>query len=73
MPLFDYELLLYRALLVQGYLNSIASLHSNDPNNVAHSFKVKLLWFKKATGKTLLKITRQGEGKETSYNVEAAD
>ena len=24
-------------------------------------------------GKTLLKITRQGEGKETSYNVEAAD
>jgi hypothetical protein len=24
-------------------------------------------------GKTLLKITRQGEGKETSYKVEAAD
>jgi hypothetical protein len=24
-------------------------------------------------GKTLLKITRQGEGKETIYNVEAAD
>jgi hypothetical protein len=24
-------------------------------------------------GKTTLKITRQGEGKETSYNVEAAD
>ena len=49
-PLFDYELLLYRALLVPGYLNSIASLHSNEPNNVAHSFKVKHLWVKKATG-----------------------
>jgi hypothetical protein len=24
-------------------------------------------------GKTILKITRQGEGKDTSYNVEAAD
>ncbi|CAN5303943.1 hypothetical protein BH18THE2_BH18THE2_26100 [soil metagenome] len=24
-------------------------------------------------GKTTLKITRQGEGKETSYNVKAAD
>ena len=24
-------------------------------------------------GKTLLKVTRQGEGKETSYNVKAAD
>jgi hypothetical protein len=49
-PLFDYELLLYRALLVPCYLNSIAFLHSNDPNNVAHNFKVKHLWVKKATG-----------------------
>jgi hypothetical protein len=49
-PLFDYELLLYRALLEPGYFNSIASLHSDDPNNVAHQFKLKHLWVKKATG-----------------------
>jgi hypothetical protein len=49
-PLFDYEQMLYRALLDRGYLNSIPSMPSNDPSNIAHSFKVKHLWVKKATG-----------------------
>jgi hypothetical protein len=49
-PLFDYELLLYRALLEPGYLNSVTTMHSQDPNNIAHTFKLKHLWVKKATG-----------------------
>jgi hypothetical protein len=48
--LLDYELLLYKALTEPGYLNSIASLHSHDPDNIAHQFKLKHLWVKKATG-----------------------
>jgi hypothetical protein len=49
-PMFDYERQLYKALLEPGYLNSVASMHSQDPNNIAHSFKLKHLWVKKATG-----------------------
>jgi hypothetical protein len=49
-PLFDYERQIYKALLEPGYLNSVASMHSQDPNNIAHSFKLKHLWVKKATG-----------------------
>jgi hypothetical protein len=49
-PLFDYEKLLYRALLVPGCLNSDPSLRQSDPNNVKHAFKEKHLWVKKATG-----------------------
>ena len=49
-PIFDYEKLLYDALLRPNFLNSIASLHSHDPNNIAHTFKLKHLWVKKATG-----------------------
>lgn len=48
--MFDYERMLYKALLEPGYLNSNPALHSNDPNNIAHKFKLKHLWVKKATG-----------------------
>ena len=49
-PMFEYEKMLYKALLEPGYLNSIPALQSDDPNNVAHNFKLKHLWVKKATG-----------------------
>jgi hypothetical protein len=42
--------MLHKALLEPGYLNGNPSLHSDDPNNVAHDFKLKHLWVKKATG-----------------------
>ena len=49
-PLFDYEQLLYRALLVPGYLNSNPKLHTPDPGNVMYPFKEKHLWCKKSVG-----------------------
>jgi hypothetical protein len=49
-PLFDYELLLYRALTKPGFLNSNPSLHRNNPNNIKYPFKEKHVWVKKATG-----------------------
>jgi hypothetical protein len=52
MPLYDYEKLLYKALLEPGYLNSypIAKTNPNYPNNVMYPFKEKHLFIKKATG-----------------------
>jgi len=49
-PLFDYEWLLYRRFSKKGYLNSNPKFHSDDPNNIAYTFKEKHLWVKKATG-----------------------
>jgi hypothetical protein len=49
-PMFDYERELYKALLEPDYFNSNASMRSQDPNNIAHSFKLKHRWVKKATG-----------------------
>jgi hypothetical protein len=43
-PMFDYERHLYRGLLEPGYLNSHPS------GTIAHPFKLKHLWVKKATG-----------------------
>lgn len=39
-PMFEYERMLYKALLEVGYLNSNPPLHSNDPNNIAHKFNI---------------------------------
>jgi hypothetical protein len=44
LPLFDYEGLLYAALVEPGYLNS------NPSGTLTYPFKVKHLWVKKATG-----------------------
>jgi hypothetical protein len=51
-PLFDYEKILYNALMLPGYLNSYphAKTARNYPNVVMHPFKEKHLWIKKATG-----------------------
>lgn len=51
-PLFDYELMLYKALLKPGYLNSdpLSATHPNWRNNVKYPFKEKHVWVKKATG-----------------------
>jgi hypothetical protein len=51
-PLFDYELLLYRALTIPGYMNSgsLSSTNPNYRNNVKYPFKEKHVWVKKATG-----------------------
>ena len=50
-PMFDYEGVLYKALLQPGYLNSYPSSSiSLNIIKVAHSFKEKHLWVKKATG-----------------------
>jgi hypothetical protein len=46
-PLFDYENHLYRALLDPSYIKSNPS---KPTSNIAHRFKVKHLWVKKATG-----------------------
>jgi hypothetical protein len=49
--MFDYETMLYKALLQPGYLNSNPSSSlSLNLINIAHSFKEKHLWVKKATG-----------------------
>jgi hypothetical protein len=52
LPIFDYEKLLYIALVIPGYLNSYphAKTHRDYPNVVMHPFKEKHLWIKKATG-----------------------
>jgi hypothetical protein len=44
MPMWDYERMLYKALIEPAYLNS------NTYGDVAHSFKAKHLWVKKSTG-----------------------
>ena len=50
--MFYYEGVLYKALLQPGYLNSNPSSNilGKDSLNIAHSFKEKHLWVKKATG-----------------------
>jgi hypothetical protein len=52
MPLFDYQKLLYNALMLPDYLNSYphAKTTRNYPNAVMHSFKEKHLFVKKCTG-----------------------
>ena len=45
-PLFDYEKMLYLALTQPDYLNS----NTGRPGIPAHTFKLKHLWVKKATG-----------------------
>jgi hypothetical protein len=53
MPLFEYEWMLYKALLLPGYLNSYPR-GKTDPDysssNILHPFKEKHLWCLKATG-----------------------
>jgi hypothetical protein len=49
-PFFDYERLLYKALLTRGYLNSAPSLTFSDSTDVMYQFREKHLWIKKATG-----------------------
>jgi hypothetical protein len=49
-PIFDYERMLYDALLKPAYLNSKPTNPSTMPNTIAHPFKVKHLFVKKATG-----------------------
>jgi hypothetical protein len=49
-PFYDYEKLLYNALLVPDYLNSDPKLRTHDPGNIMYPFKEKHLWIKKATG-----------------------
>ena len=50
-PLFEYEKLLYKALLEPGYLNNNPKLHSSDPNNnIMYPFKEKHIWCKKSVG-----------------------
>jgi hypothetical protein len=51
-PIFDYEKLLYNALVIPGYLNSypLPKTNPNYPYNVMYQFKEKHLWIKKATG-----------------------
>jgi hypothetical protein len=50
--MFDYELILYKALLRPGYLNSdpVSATNPNYKNNVKYPFKEKHIWVKKATG-----------------------
>jgi hypothetical protein len=49
-PLFEYEKMLYKALLEPGYLNSGPGSRDTDNRIAAYNFKVKHLWVKKATG-----------------------
>jgi hypothetical protein len=55
-PLFDYEKMLYMALLSPGYFNSYPSTKSNEKekdipsDNVLYPFKEKHLWILKSTG-----------------------
>ena len=51
-PLFDYEGMLYRALLKPGYFNSYPATKSKDipSGNVLYPFKEKHLWILKSTG-----------------------
>src|SRR5919107_5441116 len=52
-PMFDYERMLYKALLEPGYLNSTPSLHSDDPPslNVCQSIPRACLQKYKSLGK----------------------
>jgi hypothetical protein len=49
-PLFDYELILYKALMQQGYLNSYPYQRDQQQNDTTYTFKEKHVWIKKATG-----------------------
>jgi hypothetical protein len=51
-PLFDYEGMLYRALVRPGYFNSYPATKEKDipSDNVLYPFKEKHLWILKATG-----------------------
>jgi hypothetical protein len=48
--MFDYEKMLYRALVEPGFLNSNPKLHTHDAGNVLYPFKEKHLFVKKAVG-----------------------
>ena len=50
--MFDYEVVLYKALIQPGYLNSDPSSNTQgkNPPIAKYHFKVKHLWVKKATG-----------------------
>ena len=50
LPLFDYEFMLYRALLQPSYLNANPKFKVGTPEHVMHKFKEKHLFLKKATG-----------------------
>jgi hypothetical protein len=49
-PLFDYELILYKALMQQGYLNSYPYQRDQQQNDPTYTLKEKHVWIKKATG-----------------------
>jgi hypothetical protein len=49
-PFFDYEKLIYNALMIPGYFNSNPKLHTNEPGNIMYPFKEKHLLVLKATG-----------------------
>jgi hypothetical protein len=51
-PLFDYERMLYRTLVIPGYLNSYPRVKSkNIPSgDILYPFKEKHIWILKATG-----------------------
>lgn len=42
-PLFDYEGILYKALMQTGYLNCDPALYYSDPRNILHAFKERVL------------------------------
>jgi hypothetical protein len=54
MPFFDYERLLYNALMLPGYFNSYPKGRTNPDypsnNNILYPFKEKHLWILKSTG-----------------------
>src|SRR5918994_23442 len=63
LPLFDYQYMIYKVLIIPNYVNSrpatdLTLCHSmeekrlkeRERNNTFHSFKLKHLWIKKATG-----------------------
>ena len=52
-PMFDYERILYKALVDPKYLNTNPAIPQDNPehtSNILHPFKAKHLWVKKATG-----------------------
>jgi hypothetical protein len=49
-PIFDYEKMLYKALLLPGFLNSHPKSNAHVEGNILYPFKEKHLWIKKATG-----------------------
>jgi hypothetical protein len=57
-PLFEYEKMLYKALLEPGYLNSGPGSRDSNNQRAAYNFKVKHLWVKKATGLGVTELGR---------------